>query len=129
MKFKKIIFPIFFATLWIGLSEFVRNEFLFKYMWIQHYNSLGLVFPDGPLNGLVWGLWSLLFAIFVYIITRKFSLMQSIFLVWFSGFVLMWIALGNLGVLPFSLLWYSVPLSILETSIAVGIIKKISQKV
>jgi hypothetical protein len=42
------------------------------------------------------------------------------------AFVLMWIVTGNLGVLPFKLLLYAIPLSILETFLAALIIKKLS---
>ncbi len=94
---KKTILPIFLATVWISISEFARNEFLLKSYWTEHYQSLGLVFPSEPINGAVWGLWSLCFAIGVFI----FSLMQTTLLSWFVAFVLMWISSGNMGVLPF----------------------------
>lgn len=123
---KKIIMPILLATIWISLSEFVRNEFLVKSYWINHYKSLGLVFPSEPINGALWGFWSLLFAVAIFIISRKFSLLQTTFLSWFVGFVLMWVAIGNLGVLPYRLLNIAVPLSLLEAFIASLIIKKMS---
>ena len=51
---KKILLPIILATLWISISEFIRNEILFKSYWIEHYNNLGIVFPSEPINGIVW---------------------------------------------------------------------------
>jgi hypothetical protein len=123
---KKMILPVFLSTLWISLSEFFRNEFLLKSFWLKHYESLGLVFPSQPVNGAIWGLWSLLFAITIFIISRKFSLIQTTLLSWFVGFVLMWVSLGNLGVLPFDLLFAAVPLSLLEAFLAAFIIKKLS---
>jgi hypothetical protein len=86
---KRTILPILFATLWISVSEFVRNEFLLKSFWTDHYESLGLVFPSEPVNGAIWGLWSLLFAIAIFIIAKKFTLVQTTLLSWFVGFVLM----------------------------------------
>jgi hypothetical protein len=50
---KKAIIPIVAATVWISVSEFVRNEFLFKFYWIDHYKSLGITFPSEPVNGAV----------------------------------------------------------------------------
>jgi len=127
MKYlKKTILPVLLATIWISISEFVRNEFFVKEYWTEHYTNLGLVFPSEPINGAVWGIWSLLFAIAIYIISKKFSLMQTTFLSWFVGFVLMWIVVWNMNVLPNGILLIAGPLSILEAFIATVIIKKLS---
>ena len=123
---KKTILPIFLATIWISLSEFVRNEFLVKSYWIEHYQKLALTFPSDPINGAVWGLWSLLFAISIFVIATKFSLVQTFLLSWLVGFVLMWVVIGNLNILPYRILLYAIPLSLLEVFIAVLIIKKLS---
>jgi hypothetical protein len=122
---KFTIFPILTATLWISISEFIRNEYIVKSYWISHYNGLGLTFPSDPIHGAIWGLWSLLFAITIFIISKKFSLLHTTLLSWFVGFVLMWFVLGNLGVLPFGLLVYAIPLSLLESFVASWIIKKL----
>jgi len=126
MKLKKAALPVFLATIWIGVSEFVRNEFLLKSYWNEHYTKLGLVFPSEPINGAVWGLWSLLFAVAVYVISKRYTLIQTTLLSWFVGFVFMWVVIGNLGVLPYRLLVFAVPLSLLESFIAATIIKKLS---
>jgi len=123
---KKTILPVLLATIWISVSEFFRNEFLFKSYWVNHYKSLGLVFPSEPVNGAVWGIWSLAFAISVFVIAKKFTMLETSILSWFVGFVLMWLSLGNLGVLPFKILWFAVPLSLLESFIATLIVKKFS---
>ncbi len=121
---KQTILPVLLATIWISISEFVRNEFLLKSYWTEHYQKLGLVFPSEPVNGAVWGIWSLCFAIAIFIMAKKFPLLQTTLLSWFVGFVLMWISTGNMGVLPFGLLVYAVPLSLLEAFLAVYIVKK-----
>jgi len=125
---RKTILPIFSATIWISISEFVRNELLVKSFWTKHYQELGLNFPSAPINGAVWGIWSLLFAVAVFIIAKKFTLMQTTFLSWFIAFVMMWVTIGNLGVLPYGLLFYAIPLSILESFIATLIIKSFHDK-
>jgi hypothetical protein len=128
MKYlSKTILPIFIATIWISISEFARNEFLLKSYWTDHYESLGLVFPSEPINGAIWGLWSLCFAIGIYIISKKFSLIQTTTIAWFMGFVLMWLATGNMSVLPYGILPFAIPLSILETFLASVIINKLSK--
>ncbi|RLD58089.1 MAG: hypothetical protein DRJ05_08645 [Bacteroidetes bacterium] len=123
---KKTIAPILLATIWISISEFVRNEFFVKSYWTDHYGSLGLVFPGEPINGAVWGLWSLLFAIAIFIISKKFNLLQTTFLSWFTGFVLMWVVVWNMDVFPIGILVIAAPLSILEAFLASFIIKKLS---
>lgn len=122
--FKATLLPILLATAWISISEFVRNEFLVKSYWTAHYESLGLTFPSEPANGAVWGLWSLLFAVAIFIISKKFSLAQTALLAWHIGFVLMWVVIGNLGVLPYGILVYAIPLSLLEAFLAAWIIKR-----
>jgi len=124
MFFRKTILPILSATLWISVSEFLRNELLFKSYWTEHYENLGLVFPSEPLNGSVWGLWSLLFATAIFIIAKKFSLIQTTLLSWFVAFVLMWMVIWNMNVLPQGLLYFAAPLSLFETFLAAWIIKK-----
>ena len=122
---KNTILPIVLAAIWISVSEFARNEFLVKSFWIKHYRDLGLNFPSAPVNGAIWGIWSILFAIAVFIIARKFTLIQTTFLSWLMAFVMMWVAIGNLGVLPYGILLYAIPLSILESFVAALIVKKL----
>jgi hypothetical protein len=123
-KLKKTMLPVLLATIWISISEFVRNEFLIKSYWTDHYENMGLIFPSEPINGAIWGIWSLCFAISIYIIAQKFTLLQTTFIAWFVGFVFMWLVIGNMNVLPFGILPFAVPLSILEAFVASLIIKK-----
>ncbi len=126
MKHFKKILSVLVATIWISISEFLRNEFLVKSFWVKHYQGLGLKFPSEPINGAIWGVWSLLFAIAIFMLAKKFTLLQTTLLSWFMAFVMMWVAIGNLSVLPFELLGYAIPLSLLEALIATWIIKKMT---
>ena len=74
---KKTVLPILIATIWISISEFVRNSFLLHNFWTEHYETLGLTFPEQPINGAVWGIWSLCFAIAIYIFSKKYTLLQT----------------------------------------------------
>ncbi|MEI6507686.1 MAG: hypothetical protein WCO54_04330 [Bacteroidota bacterium] len=123
---KKTILPVLVATVWISISEFVRNEFILKLYWLSHYQHLGLTFPSEPINGAVWGIWSLLFAIAIFVIAKKFTLIETTILSWCVVFPMMWVVIGNLGVLPFGILIYAIPLSILESLLATVIIKKLT---
>jgi hypothetical protein len=122
---KKTILPILLATVWISISEFLRNTFLLNDYWISHYKNIGMPFPEEPVNGAIWGIWSLCFAIGIFIISRKFSLIETTFISWFTGFVCMWLTIGNLGVLPPGILYVAIPLSILEAFVATFIIVKL----
>ncbi|MEJ2594821.1 MAG: hypothetical protein P8100_06770 [bacterium] len=123
---RRTVLPVLLATIWISLSEFVRNEVIVKSYWTRHYENLGLVFPSEPVNGAIWGLWSFLFALSIFIISRKFNLWHTTWLSWLTGFVLMWVVIGNMGVLPFGMLLFAIPLSFLEAFVAALIIVKVS---
>ncbi len=124
--FRHTIMPVILATLWISISEFVRNEYLLKSYWIQHYDGLGIPFPSEPINGAMWGIWSLAMAILIYLISRKFDLLQTTLIVWLAAFVMMWMVIGNLSVLPYGILPVAIPLSLLEAFLASWIIRKTS---
>lgn len=126
MSMKKTVVPILLATVWIGVSEFARGSFLLRPFWVDHYAKLGLVFPEKPVNGAVWGLWSLLFAVAIYLIAKKFTLVQTALLAWFVGFVLMWVVIANLGVLPYGVMPWAIPLSLLEAFVAALIVKRLA---
>jgi hypothetical protein len=123
---RNTVLPLLVATLWISASEFFRNEFLVKSYWINHYEGLGLTFPAEPVNGAVWGLWSLLFATAIFILSKKFSLLQTTLLSWFMAFVMMWVVAGNMGFLPYGLLTLAIPLSLVESFVAAWVIRKLS---
>ncbi len=105
---------VLFAGIWINTSEFVRNELLLKSYWVEHYRLLGMTFPSEPLNAILWVVWGFLFALALFVISRKFSLMQTALISWLMAFVLMWVVAWNLRVFPISILVYAVPLSLLE---------------
>jgi hypothetical protein len=119
------ILAILATTVWISLSEFVRNEFIVKAHWVGHYRSMGLDFPSAPVNGAVWGAWSLVFAIIIHSLSRKFSFLHTAILSWVIGFVLMWLVIGNLGVLPWGILPLAIPLSMVEAFVAAWLIRKV----
>lgn len=126
MSLKRAALSILLTTVWISISEVLRNSFLVHDAWLAHYQNLGLTFPEQPVNGAVWGIWSLVFAIMIYVLHQKFTFWQTVLLSWIIGFAMMWLVIGNLGVLPFAILPYAVPLSVLEVFVAALIIKKLS---
>ena len=125
LQFRNIM-EVILTGIWVNASEFFRNEVLLKTYWINHYRSLGMTFPSEPLNGMIWVAWGFLFAIAIYIISRKFDLIKTTLISWFMAFVLMWIVTWNLNVLPSAILIYAVPLSLLEAFIGSYICIKMS---
>jgi hypothetical protein len=125
---KRTVLPIVLAGIWIALSEFLRNEFFFKSAWEEHFAALGLKFETLPLNGVLWAVWSLLLAFFVFELLQKFSFRKTLFFSWLAAFVMMWIALFNLRVFPLNILLAAVPLSLVEVAVAALIIKRVREK-
>jgi hypothetical protein len=119
---------ILLATFWIGLSEFFRNQILLLNIWKDHFNGLGLTFPSEPINGMLWMLWSLIFAITIFYISKKLSFLELVIISWIYGFVMMWLVIGNLLVLPSKILVFAVPLSVVEVVVANFIIYKLTGK-
>lgn len=115
---KKTLLPILLASTWISISEFLRNSIFLHSNWVEHFQNLGLIFPENPINGITWGIWSIGFAAVIFILSRKYTLLQTTFISWFIGFALMWIVLANLSVLPFAILPLAIPLSLLEAFVA-----------
>lgn len=122
----RTIVAVLLTGIWINASEFLRNEILLKNYWVEHFRSLGMTFPSAPINGMIWVVWGFLFAIAIYLISRKFSLIQTALLSWFMAFVLMWLVAWNLGVLPTAILVSAIPLSLLEAFVGAYICLKIS---
>lgn len=121
---KKNIRAVLLAWLWIGFSEFLRNQALGHSWWVEQYQSLGIVFPERPINGVVWMVWSLFFAGVIFIVLTKFTVIQTTLILWFIAFIMMWVVLANLGVLPYKLLIIAVPLSFIEVYGAAWIIDR-----
>ena len=122
----KSLLTILVTGIWVNVSEFFRNELLFKSYWTNHYQSLGLTFHSQPINGALWGMWGFVFAGMIYLLSRRFSLLNTVIIGWVMGFVLMWITLWNLSVLPIGLLVYAVPLSLLEVLVAAYLCKRLA---
>ena len=120
------ILSVILTGIWVNACEFVRNEVLLKAYWVDHYQSIGMTFPSAPINGMIWVLWGFLFAIAIYFISRKFSLIQTALISWFMAFVLMWLVVFNLNVLPGAILIYALPLSLLEVVVGSYICTRIS---
>jgi len=69
--------------------------------------------------------WSFFLAYLIYEFIKQFSFLKALLLAWISAFIMMWITVFNLQVLPLQILLYAIPLSLLEVIVAELIISKI----
>ena len=115
------------AGMWVGLCEFLRNQFLLVSQWQGHYRDMGLVFPSQPVNGMMWMVWSFMLAGTAFAISRRFGLWQTTFITWVLGYVMMWIVIWNLMVLPLGILPIAIPFSFVEALGAAFICRKLAQ--
>jgi len=122
---KKIALATLLAGVWINVSEFLRNEVLFKSYWVTKYQGLGLTFPSEPINALLWIAWAFVFASVVAYLSTRLNSIQTTIVAWVIGFVLMWVVLWNLNVLPKMIVLIAVPWSFVEVYIASTICQKV----
>ena len=121
----RMILATLASVLWINLSEFLRNELLFKSYWLEKFADLGLTFPSNALNNALWGVWGFLLAGSIAFSARRLPLASTIMISWTQAFLLMWVVIGNLNVLPLGLLPIAVPWSLVEVALAALIARKI----
>jgi hypothetical protein len=124
--FKNTALPIFIAGVWINISETVRWMLIIESYWVEYYESLNLVFPNNPLNAVIWMTWGFLYSAIIFVLSRKFRPLQTTLIAWLTVFVMLWIVLWNIDILPVKLLWYNIPLSFIETYVAVLICNKVA---
>ncbi|MDD2721114.1 MAG: hypothetical protein PHH47_07395 [Gallionella sp.] len=122
----RTIAAIALTGIWVNASEFLRNEWLLKSYWTDHYRSLGLTFPSAPVNGMAWLIWGFLSALALFLVSRRFGVVQTALLCWLMTFMMMWLVVGNLHVLPDGLLAFAVPLSLLESLVGAAICRKLA---
>jgi len=123
----KIILTVVVAGLWVGLCEFVRNQLVLVSKWQNYYRGMGLEFPSKPVNGMMWMVWSFLMSGTTFAISRRFNLPQTTLIAWVMGYVMMWVVIGNLSVLPVSILPIAVPFSFVEALGAAFICRKLAR--
>jgi hypothetical protein len=125
---KKILLSALLAGIWINVSEFLRNEVLFKSYWLTKYQGLDLTFPSEPINASMWVVWAFIFGLVIAYLSTKLNAIQTTIVTWIIGFVLMWVVLWNLAVLPKGLLLIAAPWSFMEVYIASIICQKVIRK-
>ena len=121
------VLAVVVAGIWVGLCEFVRNQFLLVSQWQNHYRGMGLEFPSKPVNGMMWMVWSFLMAGTIFAISRRFGLWQTTLIAWVVGYVMMWVVIWNLSVLPLAILPVAIPFSFAEALGAALVCRKLAK--
>jgi hypothetical protein len=121
----KPVWQVVVLAVWINLAETVRWMAYTKPRFDALYHSRGLELPSGPVNNILWLIWGAAIAYIVYMLARKFTLLQTTLLTWLGAFVLVWIALWNSAVLPPEILPVVAPLSLVTVFVAALIARRL----
>ena len=124
-NFTKSVWQVFLVAVWINFSETIRWMLYSKSKFEALYQSRGLTLPRGPINMILWVIWGVVIASFVFVLARRLSLLHATVLSWLATFITTWIMLWNFDILPLDMLWVVVPLSLLEIFIAALISAKL----
>lgn len=127
-NFKKAIWQILLVSLWINVFETLRWMLFSKPDIDMHFKAANLVLPNGPMNNILWLIWGIIIAIMIYIISKKYKVLQTTFIVWITVYILHWIALWNFSVLPINILLLAVPLTFINVFVGALICKRLLSK-
>jgi hypothetical protein len=127
-NFKKAIWQILLVSLWINIFETLRWMLFAKPDIDMHFKAVNLVLPNEPINNILWLIWGIIIAVMIFIISKKFKVFQTTFIVWITVYVMHWIALWNMAVLPINILWLAVPLTFINIFVGALICAKFISK-
>ena len=120
---KKAIWKILLVSIWINIFETLRWMLFAKPEIDMHFKAANLVLPNEPINNLLWLIWGIIIAVMIFIVSKKFKVLQTTFIVWITVYVMHWIALWNMAVLPINILWLAVPLTFINVLVGALISK------
>jgi hypothetical protein len=127
-NYQKAIWQILLVSIWINIFETLRWMLFAKPEIDMHFQAVNLVLPNEPINNLLWLIWGIIIAVMIFIVSKKFKVLQTTFIVWITVYVMHWIALWNMAVLPINILWLAVPLTFINVLIGVLISKYFHNK-
>ena len=113
-NYQKAIWQILIVSIWINIFETLRWILFAKPEIDMHFKAANLVLPNEPINNLLWLIWGIIIAVMIFIVSKKFKVLQTTFIVWITVYVMHWIALWNMAVLPINILWLAVPLTFIN---------------
>ena len=102
--YKKAIWQVIILSIWINLAETIRWIAFAKPYFVSHYQNMNIEPPSGPVYLIIWFVWGILLAFYIYIISLKFSTIKATFIIWLSVYSGIWIMLFNLRLVIFPIL-------------------------
>lgn len=127
-NYKKAIWQILLVSLWINIFESLRWVIFAKPDIEMYFKAANHVLPNQPINNILWMVWGVIIAIMIFIISKRFKLLQTTFIVWITVYVMHWIALWNMAVLPIKILFLAIPLTFINVLVGVLISKYFHNK-
>ena len=128
VNFKKAIWQILLVSLWINIFETLRWMLFARPYIDMHFKAANLVLPNEPVNNILWLIWEIIIAVMIFIISKKYKVLQTTFIVWITVYVMHWIALWNFAVLPINILLLAVPLSFINVLVGALICSRFISK-
>ena len=126
--YKKTVWQIFVVSIWINIFETLRWILFAKPDIDIHFKAANLVLPNEPINNILWLIWGIIIAVMIFIISKKFKVLPTTFMVWITVYIMHWIALWNMAVLPINILWLAVPLTFINVLVGALICKYFHNK-
>ena len=102
--YKKAIWQVIILSIWINLAETIRWIAFAKPYFVSHYQNMNIEPPSGPVYLIIWFVWGILLALYIYIISLKFTTIKSTLIIWLSVYSGIWIMLFNLKLVTFTIL-------------------------
>ena len=125
---RKASWQILLVSLWINIFETLRWMLFAKPDIDMHFKVANIVLPNQPINNILWLIWGIIIAVMIYIISKKFKVLQTTFIVWITVYVMHWIALWNFAVLPINILWLAIPLTFINVLVGAFICTRFTSK-
>jgi hypothetical protein len=125
--YKKAIWQVIILSIWINLAETVRWIVFAKPYFVSHYQNMNIEPPSGPVYLIIWFVWGILLALYIYVISLKFSTVKAAFIIWLSVYSGIWIMLFNLRLVTFPILLAIAAFCLIEIFIGI-LISKYFQK-
>lgn len=124
----KTIWQIIIISIWITIAETLRWILFAKPYFIKHFQNRNIEPPGGPLYLTIWWVWGILLSLIIIIVSKKFSLLKSSLIIWFTTFSGIWIMLFNLKVVSVPILLILMTFCFIEIFIGALISKNFYNK-
>lgn len=130
---RQFVIVVLITSLWINASEVFRYFVLVMPRVRGYWNNLEGIADMNWIIFSIWGVWDMLLSAFVVFLvwlclqvftSKTKSIAVSTILGW-TLFVIFWVAAGNMGYSDWSILWITLPLSLLEMGVAAAIATKL----